>query len=110
MSQAWWLNYNLASCLEKLARRGAPENHAAVPMHAPVLIVPRIFEPELCRRLIASNCLPDVAGQAVEEQLPLFPSHGEALGRCGGTDQGGFGDVRAVEGTERLRSRFGVPS
>ena len=31
----------------------APENHAGVPLHAPVLIAPRIFEPELCRRLIA---------------------------------------------------------
>lgn len=29
-----------------------PDDHAAVPMHAPVLIVPRVFEPALCRRLI----------------------------------------------------------
>lgn len=30
----------------------APADHAAVDLHAPVLIVPRIFEPEFCRRLI----------------------------------------------------------
>jgi hypothetical protein len=29
-----------------------PAMHAGVPMHAPVLIVPRIFEPALCERLI----------------------------------------------------------
>ncbi|HEX3366624.1 2OG-Fe(II) oxygenase [Phenylobacterium sp.] len=30
-----------------------PDLHAGVPLHAPVMIVPRIFDPELCRRLIA---------------------------------------------------------
>jgi len=29
------------------------EAHAGAPMVAPVLIVPRVFEPEFCRRLIA---------------------------------------------------------
>lgn len=29
-----------------------PDEHAGVPLHAPVLIVPRVFEPEMCRRLI----------------------------------------------------------
>ena len=29
------------------------EQHAGVPMHAPVLIVPRVFEPGFCRELIA---------------------------------------------------------
>jgi predicted 2-oxoglutarate/Fe(II)-dependent dioxygenase YbiX/peroxiredoxin len=32
---------------------GAPADHAGVPMHAPVLIVPRIFEPEFCQRLMS---------------------------------------------------------
>jgi predicted 2-oxoglutarate/Fe(II)-dependent dioxygenase YbiX/peroxiredoxin len=33
---------------------GAPDpaDHAGTPLHAPVLILPRVFEPELCRRLI----------------------------------------------------------
>jgi predicted 2-oxoglutarate/Fe(II)-dependent dioxygenase YbiX len=35
-----------------VARLGEADAHAGVPMHAPVLIVPRIFEPQLCRRLI----------------------------------------------------------
>ena len=30
-----------------------PCDHAGVPIHAPVLIAPRVFEPDLCRRLIA---------------------------------------------------------
>ena len=30
-----------------------PEDHAGVPIHAPVLIAPRIFDADLCRRLIA---------------------------------------------------------
>ena len=34
-------------------RLGPPGDHAGVPLHAPVLIAPRIFEPELCQRLIA---------------------------------------------------------
>lgn len=29
-----------------------PDDHAGVPLHAPVLIVPRVFEPEFCRTLI----------------------------------------------------------
>lgn len=29
-----------------------PEHHAGAPLHAPVLVVPRVFEPEMCRRLI----------------------------------------------------------
>lgn len=29
------------------------DGHAGVPIHAPVLIVPRVFEPDICRRLIA---------------------------------------------------------
>ena len=36
-----------------LSRLGAPSDHAGVALHAPILIAPRIFEPELCTRLIA---------------------------------------------------------
>ena len=36
-----------------LVRLRPPAEHAGAPLNAPVLIVPRIFEPELCRRLIA---------------------------------------------------------
>ncbi len=41
-----------AEMMARLARLGDPDAHAGVPVHAPVLIVPRIFEPQLCRRLI----------------------------------------------------------
>jgi predicted 2-oxoglutarate/Fe(II)-dependent dioxygenase YbiX len=36
-----------------LARLKPPGEHAGAPLHAPVLIAPRILEPELCQRLIA---------------------------------------------------------
>lgn len=37
---------------DRLRVAGPAENYAGVPIHAPVLIVPRVFEPELCRTLI----------------------------------------------------------
>jgi len=37
----------------RAAQLGDPDAHAGVPLHAPVLILPRVFEPDLCRRLIA---------------------------------------------------------
>jgi predicted 2-oxoglutarate/Fe(II)-dependent dioxygenase YbiX len=41
-----------AQAMATLAMLPPPAAHAGVPMHAPVLIVPRIFEPAFCRRLI----------------------------------------------------------
>lgn len=41
-----------APLLSHLGRLGDPDAHAGVPLHAPVLIVPRVFEPALCKRLI----------------------------------------------------------
>ena len=41
------------SIFDYIARLKPPSEHAGVPLHAPVLIAPRIFEPELCARLIA---------------------------------------------------------
>jgi len=40
----------LFGMIETLPR---PEDHAGAPLHAPILIAPRIFEPEICRQLIA---------------------------------------------------------
>lgn len=42
-----------------LLRLPPPADHAGVPMHAPVLILPRVFEPELCAELIALNAAGD---------------------------------------------------
>lgn len=44
---------NAQMIFDTLPRLRAPSDHAGVPLHAPVLIAPRIFEPELCERLIA---------------------------------------------------------
>jgi hypothetical protein len=38
--------------LRRVAALGDPELHSGGPQHAPVLISPRIFEPEFCRELI----------------------------------------------------------
>jgi len=38
--------------VERFAAFGSPDHHAGVALHAPVLIVPRIFEPSLCEALI----------------------------------------------------------
>jgi predicted 2-oxoglutarate/Fe(II)-dependent dioxygenase YbiX len=64
----------LAAAFEKLERLGPPESHAGVELHAPVLVVPRVFEPEVCRRLIehydtvggkVSGVMRDIDGKTV---------------------------------------------
>lgn len=44
---------DLAGLTARLTQLPAPEAHAGVELHAPVLVVPRIFEPAFCRELIA---------------------------------------------------------
>jgi len=67
--------------LDFIAAAPAPSDHAEVPLHAPVLILPRVFEPALCERLIAtyeaaggapSGFMRDVEGRT---RLILDPSH-----------------------------------
>lgn len=48
---AWPLEQG-AEAMATLAALPPPAAHAGVPLNAPVLIVPRIFEPAFCRRLI----------------------------------------------------------
>ena len=43
---------NDAALFPVLARLKSPADHAGVPLSAPVLMLPRVFEPELCERLI----------------------------------------------------------
>lgn len=58
----------------RIAALPPPADHAEVPLLAPVLIAPRVFEPELCRRLIAlyearggepSGVMRDIGGRTV---------------------------------------------
>lgn len=42
-----------AGLFAALATLPPPQDHARAPLNAPALIVPRVFEPELCARLIA---------------------------------------------------------
>ena len=39
----------------RIAALPPPSGHAGAPLHAPVLVAPRILEPELCRELIARH-------------------------------------------------------
>lgn len=46
---------NAEAMFARVSALPAPSDHAGVPLHAPVLVAPRIFEPELCRALIARH-------------------------------------------------------
>jgi predicted 2-oxoglutarate/Fe(II)-dependent dioxygenase YbiX len=70
-----------AEAMATLAACPAPGEHAGVPLTAPILIVPRVFEPGFCQRLIAlyeaqggseSGFMRDVGGKTVGL---LDPSH-----------------------------------
>ena len=67
--------------LDFIAAAPDPADHAGAPLHAPVLILPRVFEPELCRLLIgvyekdgghASGFMSDIDGKT---RLVLDPGH-----------------------------------
>jgi predicted 2-oxoglutarate/Fe(II)-dependent dioxygenase YbiX len=71
---ATWPLASGAEAMATLAALPAPEGHAGVPIHAPVLIVPRVLEPAFCRRLIElyetqgggeSGFMRDVGGKTV---------------------------------------------
>jgi predicted 2-oxoglutarate/Fe(II)-dependent dioxygenase YbiX len=63
-----------AEAMATLAMLPPPAQHAGVPVHAPVLVLPRVFEPAFCRRLISlyeargggeSGFMRDVDGKTV---------------------------------------------
>lgn len=67
--------------IRRVAALPAINDHAGVTLHAPVLIAPRIFEPELCRRLIdyydtvggkPSGFMREINGQTV---VAMDPGH-----------------------------------
>ncbi|MBX9746354.1 MAG: 2OG-Fe(II) oxygenase [Hyphomonadaceae bacterium] len=49
---AFWPLAQAQDALGVLNNTPPPEHHAGVPLHAPALIVPRVFEPAFCRTLI----------------------------------------------------------
>ncbi|WPB86184.1 2OG-Fe(II) oxygenase family protein [Sediminicoccus rosea] len=78
---ARWELGETAAMLAMLARLPPPALHAGVVAPAPALIVPRIFEPELCRLLIAryreaggqaSGFMREVDGRTVGTHDPSF--------------------------------------
>ncbi|MEO6339170.1 MAG: 2OG-Fe(II) oxygenase [Caulobacteraceae bacterium] len=65
--------------LDQVAALPSADNHAGTRLHAPALIVPRVFEPAMCQRLIAlyeanggqsSGFMVEVDGQTVEVHQP----------------------------------------
>jgi predicted 2-oxoglutarate/Fe(II)-dependent dioxygenase YbiX len=78
---ARWPLERTAAMLELLPRLPPPALHAGLATPAPVLVVPRLFEPELCRRLIQeyrqaggqpSGFMREVDGRTVGVQDPSF--------------------------------------
>ncbi|HEY9218890.1 MAG TPA: 2OG-Fe(II) oxygenase [Phenylobacterium sp.] len=72
---------------QRLAALPSPEEHAGTPLHAPVLIAPRIFEPAVCQRLVAfyeakggeaSGVMREIGGRTVPV-LDDFKSRRDAL-------------------------------
>jgi predicted 2-oxoglutarate/Fe(II)-dependent dioxygenase YbiX len=66
---------NAADVFANLKRLPAPDDHAGVPLFAPVLVVPRVFTRELCRRLVGyyrqqgglpSGSMVEINGKTVE--------------------------------------------
>lgn len=51
---AFWPLAQADAALNALRTAPAPAAHAGVPLNAPVLIVPRVFEPAFCKELIAA--------------------------------------------------------
>jgi hypothetical protein len=49
---AFWPLAESDKALNALAQTPSPDQHAGAPLHAPVLIAPRVFEPEFCKVLI----------------------------------------------------------
>lgn len=49
---ASWPLSDSAAAINALHRTPSPDQHAGAPLNAPVLIAPRVFEPEFCRALI----------------------------------------------------------
>jgi len=77
-----------AEAMATLAALPPPAAHAGVPIHAPVLIIPRVFEPEFCRQLIAlyesgggneSGFMRDVGGRTVGISDPGHKRRKDAL-------------------------------
>jgi predicted 2-oxoglutarate/Fe(II)-dependent dioxygenase YbiX len=78
---ARWPLERTAAMLATLARLPSPALHAGMPIPAPVLVVPRLFEPEFCRALIAqyrqtggeeSGFMREVNGRTVGVHDPSF--------------------------------------
>lgn len=78
---ARWPLERTAAMLATLARLPPPALHAGMPIPAPVLVVPRLFEPEFCRALIAqyrqsggeeSGFMREVNGRTVGVHDPSF--------------------------------------
>jgi predicted 2-oxoglutarate/Fe(II)-dependent dioxygenase YbiX len=77
-----------AAAMAAFAALPPPAEHAGVPLHAPVLIVPRVFEPAFCRQLIAlydaqgggeSGFMRDVNGKTIGVNDPSHKRRKDAL-------------------------------
>lgn len=77
-----------AALVRRLARLGPAETHAGVELNAPVLILPRVFEPAFCEELVAiyrrqggveSGFMREVNGKTVLINDPLHKQRKDVL-------------------------------
>ncbi|MBX3453491.1 2OG-Fe(II) oxygenase [Ferrovibrio sp.] len=95
-----WPLHQAEAAMDALAALGAPDDHAGVPQFAPALLVPRVFEPEFCRRLIAeyesnggetSGVTKEIAGRTEVVDSPDFKRRRDHMIQ----DEGLRNDIRA---------------
>lgn len=95
-----WPLHQAEAALDAFAVLGPPADHAGVPLFAPALLVPRVFEPDFCRRLIAeyeahggevSGVTKEIAGRTEVLDIPDFKRRRDYMLR----DEGLRTEVRA---------------
>lgn len=83
-----WSLSNYKDALAAFATLPKPDEYAGVPLHAPVLVVPRVFEPEFCQRLIRyyheagnkeSGISRDIDGKTQNVEVPDFKRRRDSL-------------------------------
>lgn len=83
-----WTLSDYRAALAAFAALPRPDEYAGVPLHAPILMVPRVFEPAFCQRLISyyhesgseeSGISRDINGQTQNVEVPDFKRRRDSM-------------------------------
>ena len=83
-----WTLSDYKAALAAFAALPKPDDYMGVPLHAPVLVVPRVFEPAFCQRLIKyyhdtgseeSGISRDINGQTQNVEVPDFKRRRDSM-------------------------------